>query len=213
MAKTLADLRSQLQTELRDPNDKIWNTSSKNQYLNSAYFQIQKDNNFQWRWNIASSTLASPYVLPTDFTIMDLVTKDTTTLYLIDKIALRRSYKDITTTGNAICYYYDGANLGLYPVDTSSLTIDYRKKLTALSDDTDAIELPDDFADGIVKYAKYLAWSSPRGNRDSASEALSDYGQQLAMLVGSYGLNDMNNLNFGIQRSSSSQVYRDNAII
>ena len=212
MATTLSDLRSQLQTEVRDPNDKIWNTSSKDQYINAAYFQIQKDNNFEWRWNQASTTLSSPYTLPSDFVMMDLVTEDNNLLYLIDKIALRRSYKDITTTGNPIYYYYDGTTLGLYPVGTPDLVIDYKKKLTALSSDTDAIEFPDDFADAIVKYAKYLAWSSPRGNRDSANEALADYSQQLSLLMGSYGLNDMNNLTFGIQRTSQNQIYRDNAI-
>ena len=87
----------------------------------------------------------------------------------------------------------------------------YKKKLSSLSSDTDTIEFPDDFADAIVKYAKYLAWSSPRGNRDSANEALADYSQQLSLLMGSYGLNDMNNLTFGIQRSMAN-VYRDNAI-
>ena len=210
MAITLSDLRSQLQVEVRDPNDKIWNTASKNQYINSAYFQIQKDNNFQWRWNIADTTLASPYALPSDFVIMDDVIYSNNLIYLIDKIKLRKMYKDLTTTGNPIYYYYSGANIVTYPVTTATLTIDYRKKLTALSADSDVIEFPDDFSDAITKYAKYLAWSSPRGNRQSAEEALSDYGQAYATLIGSYGLNDFNNLNFGLNRGLLP--YRDNAI-
>jgi len=212
MAKSLSQLRSQLQTELRDPNDKTWSASAKNQYINRAYFQIQKDNKFNWRENRTSTTLSTPYTIPTDFVMSDVVMKGTNFVRLIDKTALRKRGYDLTQTGSEPeVYYYDSTTIVFYPVITADVTLDYRKKLTALTDDSDTIDFPDDFADPIVKYAKYLAWSSPRGNRQSAAEAMSDYGQDLAMLMGSYGLQDLNNLTFGLQ-SRLGSVPRDNVL-
>jgi len=212
MDKSLATLRSQLQTELRDPNDKTWTTSAKNQYINRAYFQVQKDNKFKWRENEKTVTLSSPYTIPTDFVMAEVVVKGTNFVRLIDKTALRkRGYNLTDTAEEPTFYYYTGTTISFYPVISADVTLDYRKKLTSLTDDSDVIAFPDDFADAIIKYAKYLAWSSPRGNRQSANEALADYGQDLALLMGSYGLQDINNLTFGLQ-SRLGVGARDNVL-
>lgn len=200
MAKTLAQLRSMLQTELRDPNDKTWGATSKNQYLNRAYFQIQKDGNFEWRENRTSSTLTSPYTIPTDFVIMELVRFGTMPLTIADPIELKRQGNDLTQTGNPTWYYFNSSTFGLYPVSTGSIEINYKKKLTKLTDDSDTIGFADDFAEAIVKYAKYLAWSSPRGNKQSAQDALSDYQEELIMLKSSYGVESEDHLTFGLKR-------------
>ena len=207
MSKSLSQLRSQLQVELRDPNDKMWTSPTKNQYINSAYFQIQKDNNFNWRECRTSTTLSSPHAIPSDFVMAEAVTHSQSNIILADKVYLRKHGYDLSETGStATYYYYDGSNIKTYPVTTYDLTLDYKKKLSALTSDSDTIDFPDDFADAIVKYAKYLAWSSPRGNQDSAAEALSDYGQVLTTLIGSYGLQDINSLSFGMQNNLNNVI-------
>lgn len=210
MAKSLAQLRSQLQQELRDPNDKIWNSTSKNRFINRAYLQVQKDNNFEWRENKESTTLSSPYTIPSDFVIMETVFDGTNELDVADKIRLKKQNKDLTTTGEPRWYYYEGTTLALYPVSTTDIDIDYKKQLAALSGDSDTIDFPDAFAEAIVAYARYLAWSSPRGNRQEAEGALQDYGNELAMLMGSFGLQDEGYQYFGIQRTS--YIPRDNVL-
>lgn len=202
MAKTLLQLRSMLQVELRDPNDKAWSSAVKNQYLNRAYFQVQKDNNFEWRENRTSSNLSTPYTIPTDFVIMELVRFGTQPLKLVDPIALKKRGDDLTLTGNPEWYYFNSSTLGLYPVTTSPVEINYKKKLTKLSADGEAIALADDFAEAIIKYAKFLAWSSPRGNRQSAQEAMEDYKEEMNMLKASYGIESEGHLTFGIERTN-----------
>lgn len=49
---TRSQLRGKLRTELKiDPNGKIWSDAVLNQYINTAYFQAQKDGNYKWRAN------------------------------------------------------------------------------------------------------------------------------------------------------------------
>lgn len=208
MATALATLRSKLNTELKiDKNDKIWSQTAKDQYLNQAYFQVQKDGNYFWRENQGQNTFNSvsgtqEYALPSDFIRLDYIAFDNNNLY---KTTLQdiKTFHATTQSSTPNQYYIYGSNIGLQPIPLSagSVYMLYRKRLptlTAIQDDL----LPEDFDDAIVKYAAYLAWSSPRGNEAVAASKRQDYELVMNTLRAGYQLQDSADLNWAMQRRS-----------
>lgn len=213
MATTLSDLKSALRTELRiDPNDKIWPEATKEKYLNAAYRRIQRDGQYNWRENQVEydATLTAgteKYNLATifgtdDFVRLDFIQlKDSLTNLRCSDLATVRT-RGTTGQGMPNEYFIYGNYIGLYPVPDSAYTllVLYRKRLPTMTSAVD-MALPDDFADAIVKYAAYLAWSSPRGDRMSAQEKMADYQELLSELKITYLMQDTKQLKFGYQRS------------
>ena len=57
---SLATLEGKLRDAVKiDPNDRVWSLSVKDAAINRAYFQVQKDGNFDWPENFANHTFQS----------------------------------------------------------------------------------------------------------------------------------------------------------
>lgn len=205
----LSSLRSQLNDEVKiDKNDKLWSPTTKNQFLNQAYFQVQKDLNFKTRQNqaapytIPTVTGTQEYALPSDFIRVQLVTWDGQKIYPIDYIHLKSQNLGMAQ-GKPYEYYLYGGNIGFYPIpSTGTGLLYYLKRLPLMTASQDSV-LPSDFDLAVVKYAAYLLWSTPRGNRQTAQEKVTDYEQIMNTLRMAYIYEDTANMTFGIQRSTS----------
>ena len=212
---TRLELRTLLNTEIKiDPNNKIWSESAKNNYIDSAYFQLQKDWNFEWRENDANNTQSTvvwtqEYTLPTDFIRTELVRYNWTEIHPRSKTQLKRENATfVSWTPSRYYLYSSNIWFDVLPNAVLTLDIDYRKKLTKFTADTDSSEFPEDFDDAIVKYAAYLAWSSPRGNEQTSRAKLQEYQLIRDTLMNAY-IYDIGNLNFTTQRSSWTDYRAD----
>lgn len=110
---TRAQLRTKLRTEIKiDPNGKVWNDTTLDQFINSAYFQVQKDGNFNWRENDGNYSFSltsgtQEYTLPTGFIRTDLVRYAGTELFPTSKVDLKRIYSSFVN-GTPSRYYING---------------------------------------------------------------------------------------------------------
>jgi len=203
---TRSQLRGKFRTEIKiDPNGKVWSDSVANQFINSAYFQVQKDWNFKWRANDGNYTVSlvswtQEYTLPTGFIRTDLVRYNGSDLYPTDKVTLKQRYQSFVN-GTPSQYYLYGSFIGLdvIPNVTGTLDIDYRKQLTAFTADADVSGFPEDMDDLMIKYASYLAWSTAKGNEQTAQIKLQDYKMMLDTMLASY-IYDISNPRFSTSR-------------
>ena len=85
------------------------------------------------------------------------------------------------------------------PNAVGTIDFDYRKRLDSLTADTSESAFGEDFDDAIVKYAAYLAWSSPRWNEQTAQIKLQDYWIVLDTLLNAY-IFDLGDPRFTTQR-------------
>ena len=85
------------------------------------------------------------------------------------------------------------------------------KRVPSLASDDDIMAFPDDFDVAVVKYASYLAWSSPRGNEQTAWTKKQEYDMIMNSLRTWYIFYDTNDLSFGVargrQRTSARAIY------
>lgn len=203
---TRAQLRTKLRTEIKiDPNGKVWNDTTLDQFINSAYFQVQKDWNFNWSENDGNYSFSltsgtQEYALPTGFIRTDLVRYAGTELFPTSKVDLKRIYSSFVS-GTPSRYYVNGGFIGLdvIPNVTGTLDIDYRKQLTAFTSDSDNSSFPETMDDVMTKYGAYLAWSTTKGNEQTAQLKLADYKQELETMIGGF-IFDIGNPRFSTSR-------------
>ena len=135
---TLTQLRTKLRNELKiDPNGKIWSDSDLTNKINVAYFQVQKDWNFEWRENQTNTTESTvvwtqDYALPSDFIRLRLLRYNWQQLYKVDYITLKRKLATFSSW-QPNKYYLYGSNYWLDPIPDAVWTIDfdYLKKLSS----------------------------------------------------------------------------------
>jgi len=218
---TLLSLRTDLRNEIKiDPNWKIWSDSVLNSAINRAYTRVQADWNFEWREHDANTTITTvswtqEYSLTSnisDFIRIELVRYEWDDLFKTTKVALKRKFATFTSS-IPIRYYIRWTVIGLDPTPNAAWTldIDYKKKLTALSSDSDTIDFPDDFDLLIIKYASYLVWNTARWNRQTAQEKIQDYQDILNMLLWTYIQYDENDYQFLTARQR--KVVRSDVLI
>ena len=222
MSTTLSDLVSKLRGYMKmDPNDAIWSTSAKQDAINVAYQQVQRDGNFKWPENEATVTFntvggTQEYAFPTyiaDFAKLDMVqfTDTTGELYPYTKsVALRNA---LSGTGRPSNYYLYNKKLGFYPTPDTSYPVRvlYRKRLPTLTDSVDS-EFDEDFDDAIVMYAAYKTWATTK-NSPKASQALNDYSMALNRLKMSYLFQDSASLSFPVQRDANRRYKYDPKVL
>lgn len=217
MAKTLAQLVALLRTELKtDPNGKIWDSDTVDAYINDAYFQVQSDGLFAWpgcengSGTITTVAGTQEADLPSLFGQVELVLNSSTELFPDDfkNVKIRNP---LNVQGTPTYYYIRGTKMGFDPVPSSalSITVYFRKILAALATSSTEMGLTDDFAPAIVKYAAYLAWSSPRGNIQEAEYKITDYQRELTKLRNAYQLRDLTAINYRSIRNSVNSNYPD----
>lgn len=202
-----------------DPNARVFSDSTLTNFINRAYFQLQKDWQHRWREcmdNATTPTIAGTqeYGLPTDFIASNLVRYNNQTLKKTDRLELKRwNNTNPMSSGTPAFYYLYWGNLGMYPIPTTTGTIDfeYLKRLPTLSSTQDSL-FPVDFDDAIALYASYIAFKSVN-KADLAQMSLWDYGAVLGTLLASY-IYDDTDISFGYQRagwsysdSSSANLY------
>jgi len=188
MALQRDDLRLELRDELKtDPNGKIWRDRELNRFLSRAYIKIQSDCHYSLPENEVAvsniTTVASTqeYTLPIDFgKLLNVRDVNSGHLAQITKQELLQAITGTSATnlGQPSRYYLRGLKIGFYPIPDSVRTIEllYNAFLAFPTDDVTDISYGDDEIEGvIIKYASYLAWSSPRGNRNEALARLQDY--------------------------------------
>lgn len=209
---TLAEIKTKLRNYLKcDPNDKIWAESQKDEYLNNAYFHIQKDGNFNWPENQAAPatlTLTSGTAttsLPTGFIRVDLVqlTGINNELGVTSKREVMR--RGTVSNSQPSQYYIYGGVIGFFPTPDTGYTASmlYRKRLTTMTSAVDCA-FPTDFDDALVKYAAYQIWSTTK-NTSKAAQALQDYKMILDTLKMGYQVQDTHDFNFAYQKFNGSR--------
>lgn len=217
MAKSLADLIIDVRTEIKtDPNGRIWGDSALTGYINQAILKIQSDGLFGWPANENGSATISTvggtqeYAIPTLFGQMEFILYGSSKLNPLD-FETAKIRNPSNTQGVPTDYYIRGNMIGFDPIPNGvySLNSYFRKIAAALVASTDPISLTDDFAPAIVKYATYLAWSSPRGNRQEAEAKIADYQRELNTLTNTYLLRNLDILNYRSMRSSTNHNYSD----
>lgn len=198
---SLAVLKASFNNDVRiNKNYKLWSEPLVEDYINQAYFQVQKDAAFSWPENQSSSvlTITSYEVsLPSDFIAVDMVKHGDTTLQKIDKLQLLDQNNDFTSGGEPTYYYLYGGKIGFDKTPTKTTTLYYKKKLPALTSLVDS-SFSSLFDLMIVKYAAYLAFSTYLPNDQRGVMRLNDYQSQFDSLFG-YQFND-NNISFSYQR-------------
>lgn len=186
-AKNRVDFRQDLRDEFKtDPNGRIWRNRELNKFLGQAYLQIQADTNFNLPENqaapdtFATTAGTQEYNLPANFGRMSKILIANSN-FPLDDINLEDLYEKFPTqneSGSPTRYYLRNNKIGLHPIPDAAYTLTrlFKNRFTFPDDDTTVIDYDDDeIAGAIVKYAAYLAWSAPRGNRQTAIEKLQDY--------------------------------------
>jgi len=205
---TLNDLISKCVIEIKtDPNKKIWNDETLTDYINTAIRQIENDGWYGWDVNAGSATITTvagtqEYSLPSDFVKMEGVYLDSCLLSKTNKQTVLATGNDSTSKPNS--YYLRGGKVGFYsiPDGSYSVSILYKRKTEELSTENPDLEFDNDFVTAIVKYACYLAWSSPRGSYNDAQAKLADYEKQRVKLFSMKIANDTADFTFTQPRGS-----------
>lgn len=208
MASTLATLRSKLRTQLKiDTQKNIWSDDTLTGYINDAYSRVQRDGDYDWQETMGGNALTTTvsgtqeYSLPSDNARLDLVQFNGNELFYTTKVATKR--KDSTTVSSSTPsnYYVESGIIGLWPIPTSAQTLDldYRKRLTTLSSDSDTIDFNVDYDQAIVNFAAYLAWNGYRNSEDKGQFELAAYQLELDRLLQTYILFAQENLKFNTQ--------------
>jgi hypothetical protein len=143
----------------------------------------------QKSYDITTTPGIREYTLPANFIHSDEVTYDNgAPLNPVEKMDLVRQQRFSTNPqGTPYDYYFYGAYIGLDPIPDAAktLTLYMERQLPTLTS-TQGSVLPSHYDLAIVKYASYLIWSGPRGNRQTAQEKATDYKQQINTLRTSY---------------------------
>ena len=209
---TLATLRSDLRTQLKiDTQKNIWSDATLNDYINNAYSRVQRDGDYDWQETMGGNQLTTAvsgtqeYSLPTDNARIDLVQYNGNELFYTTKVATKRKDGNNISASTPSNYYIESGIIGLWPVPNSSLVLDldYRKRLTTLSSDSDTIDFNDDYDQAIINYAAYLAWNGYRGSEEKGQFELAAYQLELDRLLQTYILFAQENLKFNTQIASA----------
>lgn len=197
-------LRQELKT---DPNGKIWPDSQLNMYIQQAIRKLEADGNHRWQieqvgqTDISLSEGVAEYALPSNFDEMDFV--------MVGNLRLTpTTFEEATVInpqnvqGAPYWYYLRGNSIGFAPPpnESGTATLYYYLASAPLTSDGQAIAYPNDFALALVKYGAYLAWSSPRGNYDTAQAKMNDYKELLSTLKMNYILRDRNSMYYRLPR-------------
>lgn len=147
--------------------------------------------------------------MPTGFIRTDLVRYSGTELWPTTKVNLKRAYSSFVS-GTPSKYYVNGGYIGfdVVPDVTGTLDIDYRKQLTAFTADADVSSFPETMDDLMIKYAAYLAWSTAKGNEQTAQLKLTDYRQELETMIGGF-IFDIGNPRFSTIRGRQTPTRSD----
>lgn len=187
-------LLKELNDDLKiDKNNKLWTAEEKYSALNWAYFQLQKDLQFKIRecqkqFDITTTPGTREYTLPNNFIHMNEVTYNFQPIWPVEKEELaRRQVFQNNVQGTPYQYYLYGSQVGLDPIpaEAKTLSLYMARQLPTLTATQGSI-LPSQYNLAIIKYASYLIWSGPRGNRQTAQEKATDYKQQVNTLRSAY---------------------------
>lgn len=213
MASTLATLRSKLRTQLKiDTQKNVWSDDTLNNYLNDSYSRIQRDGDYDWQETMGGNQLTTTasgtqeYTLPSDNARLDLIRFNGNELFYTTKIATKRMDTTNISTSTPSHYYIESGIIGLWPIPTTAQTldIDYRKRLTRLSSDSDTIDFNEDFDQAVINFASYLAWNGYRGGEEKAANELAAYQIELDKLLQTYLIFSQENLKFNTQIANYS---------
>ena len=211
---TLSEIRTQLRDELKsDRTGKIWADSTLNNYINKAILNLQIDGQFAWNENEAQEDTFSltgsvqEYDLPTDFGQLELVILNDSNneMYLKSTDFVSQRIRNLNaSTSKPYNYFIRADKIGFDPIPDSGYIIKmyYRKVLEALVNDEDTFPFTDDFIQAVLKYGAFLAWSSPRGNKQTAIEKMADYNLEKEYLLQRYQTRDMPGLNYRVPRGT-----------
>lgn len=191
-----------------DKHKRIWSDDLWTKYINQAIRRIQKDGNFEWNENVTEYVLplvggTQEYDFVSDFVRMDYaIMEDGQILTKTTKQDVLR--KGTTSNGKPVSYYIRGGKIGFWatPDKAYNVNVLYKRVMPALSSTNNTLEFSDSFEDLIVKYAAYLAWSSPRGNAQEAQMKLQDYRMELDSVKSLELANDMADMVFSNGRSN-----------
>jgi hypothetical protein len=197
---SLAVLKASFNNDVRiNKNYKLWSEALVEDYVNQAYFQVQKDASFSWPENqtsVALTITGAEVTLPADFITVDMVKHGDNTLQKIDKLELIDRNNN-AVSGEPTYYYLYGGKIGFDKIPTKTTTLYYKKKLPEMTSLVDS-SFSSLFDLMIIKYAAYLAFSTYLPNDQRGVMRLNDYQAQFDSIFG-YQFND-NNISFTYSR-------------
>lgn len=217
---TLGDVRDYLREELKaDRNGKIWGDNQLNRFINKAILNISVDANFAWdetdrqSYSFTTTSGTQEYALPSDFGQLELVILNDgqNKMYLKSTDFVDQKIANLNSSDSKpYNYYIRTTYIGFSPIPDNpyEITLFYRKGLSTLTNDSDTFPFSDDFLQAVLKYASYMAWSSVRGNRQSALEKLEDYKMEMDYLLQRYLSKDFPGLNYRTPRNKPNTSYK-----
>lgn len=214
MSASLSSLRDTVREEMKvDPKGVVWGNTVLNRYIKQAHRKLQKDMQFRFPQNEQrASSDVSPDGTNIEFDvssfaigsieIVKFINGETSgPLTFTNKPRLLES-SDLDVAGNPSKYYLRNTYIGfdLIPPSGSTVKIWHTILVTAPTEDAES-DLPntDEVNTAIAEWAKYLAWKSPKGQRDEAAAAKETYGEILQELRYEYWI-EVENMQFNTQR-------------
>lgn len=191
MAKTLANLRDDVEVRLGDSTNVVWTEAELGSYIKEGYDELVLTTEILWKRSTSAITDVAgtgTYALPTDFHKMDRVTwKKRRIDPWTAREARERTPYYLTTRGDVIAYVMelDGiSKLRLINVPSASASntiIEYFRRGATLSTDATTLEIPDRYTDYIVFYALSRALEREGNGQDSkmAAHYLARYAEGL----------------------------------
>jgi hypothetical protein len=168
-----------------DPNGKVWDDSSVDASVNQGLLEVQKRGNFAWPLNSASSSVAvvagtQEYALPADFIRMNTIANTPWSVSNVEKADVFGQ----STSGVPSKYYLDGANIGFYPLPSSSATVPfmYWRQLPTVTSSVDCV-LPSRYDVAIAKAASYYLLSGMPRYAASAQQKLVELSNEISLLT------------------------------
>jgi hypothetical protein len=74
--------------------------------------------------------------------------------------------------------------------------LDYLKRLSKLTNDTDELAFSEDFDIALIKYASFLAWSTIAEKQNISSVKLQEYQLEIDTLISTFLFDDVNDLTY-----------------
>ncbi len=162
MARTLAQIRGDVQTYLGDTAAAIWSTSELDSYIKEGYDDLCFKTGLLWikasPAGIQPTISTGTYTLPTDLYRIERMTwRRKRLMPLSPEEAAARDPRYRVTEGQITGYIVEGDGVGTIryfkvpAVTDTEISIEYQRRGAVLSSGAVAVEIPD-------RYADYLTW-------------------------------------------------------
>lgn len=176
MAKTLVNLRDDVETRLGDTTNTIWTEAELTSYIKEGYDELCLQTLILWKRDtsaIAETDGTATYALPSDLLKLDRLEFDSQRMTPLTAMEARQHYPYFLTvegTPHSYVYELDGVlTVRLIPIPSTTGTetvLEYFRRGAALSADATELQIPDRYTDYIVWFALGKAYEREGKGQD-----------------------------------------------